>query len=123
MIELELNASQGPQVWGDGSYTHVIVEETEDTAPFSSPGAGFYVRDEGGENGPYPTLARALDQARALWGEVELAPAVRLRNDIELGRADEIGDFLLEYLATYGTAGIDAQALARRVFERIEELD
>lgn len=51
----------------------------------------------------------------------ERTPAQRLVEDIEHGRTHAIEGYLLEYLAEYGTEGIDAQALARRVFERIEE--
>lgn len=114
MIELEKIADD---VWSDQSQDHVIVEEQWTT---NVHGPGFYVRDEGGENGPYPTLTLALNQAQALWGEVTLAPANRLRRDID---HRDGGQFLLEYLATYGTVGIDAQALAQRVFARIEETD
>lgn len=52
---------------------------------------------------------------------MEQTPANRLRNDIETGPTHSIERYLLEYLAEYGTAGIDAQALAQRVFERLEE--
>lgn len=116
MIELD---KLHEDVWSDEDNWHVIARETEET--YHS--AGFYVRDEDGENGPYPTLTLALNQAQALWGEVTLAPANRLRANIDGGRGNEVGDFLLEYLATYGTVGVDAQALAQRVFARIEETD
>jgi len=50
-----------------------------------------------------------------------MTPAQRLVDDIENGRTHAIAGYLLEYLAHYGTEGIDAQALARRVIERYEE--
>lgn len=43
---------------------------------------------------------------------------VRLVGEIETGRIDEIGDFLLEHLAEWGPGDLDVGALARRVFER-----
>lgn len=113
MIELEKIEHD---LWSDKTNDHVIVED-------SYGGSVFYVRDENGDVGVATDLATALDLARAEWGEVELAPAVRLRDTIENGDENDAGHYLLEYLATYGTAGIDAQALAQRVFERIEELD
>lgn len=121
MIELERDESQDIEVWADGEFEHVIVQETVDTFRLGGPGPGWYVRDVDGEEGAFPTLERALVAARIRWVEVSLAPANRLRQEIAEGRADEVGNFLLEYLATYGPVGIDAQALARRVFERIEE--
>lgn len=122
-VELERDESgeHEGQVWHDVGFRHVIVEETADTARIDGDGPGFYVRDEESELGPFRTLAGAFAAAERQWGEVTLAPANRLRAEIEDGRTGEIGDFLLMYLAEYGTAGIDAQALAQRVFERIEE--
>lgn len=119
MIELSnvtaLDAPEGTELWSDEDNWHVIVLETEET--YRS--AGWYVRDENGERGPLDDFAQAFDAAQKAWGEVTLLPANRLRADIETGRADEVGHFLLEYLADYGAVGIDAQALAKRVFERI----
>jgi hypothetical protein len=43
---------------------------------------------------------------------------VRLAGEIETGRIDEIGDFLLEHLAEWGPGDLAVGALARRVFER-----
>lgn len=122
-VELERDESgeHEGQVWHDVDFRHVIVEETEDTARIDGPGPGFYVRDEDGESGPHATLTGALAAAERMWGEVTLAPANRLVVELADGRADEVGEFLLQYLAEYGTTGIDAQALAQRVFERIEE--
>lgn len=122
MIELE--RMEDPifegRVWTDAANEHVLVLETEDTYRYGSGGPGWYVRDENAERGPVRTFAEAFDIAEELWtDEVSLAPANRLRQEIEQGRADEIGHFLLEYLADYGTAGIDAKALATRVFERV----
>lgn len=52
----------------------------------------------------------------------ERAQAIaRLHDEIEDGRTGEIMDFLIEHLATYGTEGIDTRALARRIYERIED--
>jgi hypothetical protein len=121
MIELERDESQDIEVWGDVEFMHVIVRETAETFPHSSPGPGFYVRDEAGERGPFDTLEQAFVAAEKAWGEVTLAPANRLRRDLDIGRADEIGDFLLEYLAEYGAVGIDPQALAQQVFARAED--
>lgn len=45
----------------------------------------------------------------------------RLERDIEEGRVDEIGQFLLEHLANWGPEYVDVQRLANRVMERIEE--
>lgn len=50
-----------------------------------------------------------------------MTPAERIVHDVETGRLDEIGDSLLMHIADYGTEGIDVQALAQRVFERIDE--
>lgn len=123
MIELERDESQDTQVWADANFSHVIVEETEDTVRVDIPMApGFYVRDEDGAAGPWPTLDSALEAAHSQWGDaVALAPALRLERDVAVGRAGEVGDFLLEYLATYGAVGIDARELAQQVFARIEE--
>jgi hypothetical protein len=121
MIELERDESQDTQVWADEDFSHVIVEETEDTYRFGSGGPGFYLRDEDGEEGPFRDLADAFDGARFRWHEVELAPANRLRHNIEVEDECDAGNYLLEYLATYGAVGIDAKALATRAFERIEE--
>jgi hypothetical protein len=110
------------QVWSNDANTHVIVEETEETYRFDSAGPGWYWRDEDGESNRFDTLDAALQDARRQWGEIALGPAMRLSRNIAEGRADEVGHFLLEYLAEYGAAGIDAQALANRVFARIEEV-
>jgi hypothetical protein len=45
----------------------------------------------------------------------------RLIDEIETGRVDEIGHFLLEHLADWGPGNLDVGQLARRVFERIEQ--
>lgn len=116
MIELEKTDNIDPTdfygtLWTDESNEHVIAEE----------GGLFYVRDENGSSGGFGTFDEAFADAVDLWTDVTLAPANRLRVDIELGRTDEIGHFLLEYLATYGAVGIDVQALANRVFVRTEE--
>lgn len=116
MIELERHDENDPTgfygvLWTDESNTHVIVEE----------GAHLWVRDESGDVGVANELGTALELARAEWGEVTLAPARRLRDDIELGRSHAVADFLLEYLAEYGAVGIDVKALAQTVLERQEE--
>lgn len=116
MIELERRQHNDPTgfygaFWTDEANEHVIAEE----------GGQYWVRDENGDVGVANDLATAFDLATAEWGEVALADANRLRRNVEEGRSGEVDYFLLEYLAAYGTAGIDAQALARRVFERIEE--
>jgi hypothetical protein len=49
------------------------------------------------------------------------AAEARLIDEIEIGRAGEIGDFLLEHLANWGPGNLDVGRLARRVFERIED--
>lgn len=120
MIELDRDDSQDIQVWADSDFSHVIVQETEETYRFGSGGPGWYVRDEDGEHGPFNTFEQALFAADDLWLEISLAPANRLRRDIEIGRTDEIGHFLLDYLAAYGAVGIDPQELAAQVFARIE---
>jgi hypothetical protein len=51
----------------------------------------------------------------------DMSPAERVEWEVKNGRLDEIGDMLLMHLAHYGTDGIDAQALAQRVWERIDE--
>lgn len=115
MIELERDDDN---FWSDKHGLHVIVrvQRSIDDRP------GFYVRDyNGGERGPFVDLTDALTVAEAAWGEVTLAPANRLRRDIEDGDEDDGMQWLVEYLAEYGTAGINAQALAQRVFERLEE--
>lgn len=120
MIELERDESQDIEVWADSDFSHVIVHETED-APHGYGPAGWYVRDENVKEGPFRTLEVALYAALAQWGSaVTLAPANRLRAAIDVEDENDVGTYLLEYLATYGTAGIDAQTLARRVFERLE---
>jgi len=53
--------------------------------------------------------------------DTQAAAESRLIDEIETGRVDEIGDFLLEHLAEYGPGDLDVGALARRVFERINE--
>jgi hypothetical protein len=120
MIELERDESQDIQVWADKDFVHVIVQETEETVRIGF-APGWYVRDEGGEMGAFEDFALALGVAGDTWGEVTLAPASRLRDAVEVEDENDVGNYLLEYLAKYGTAGIDAQALAKRVFERIEE--
>jgi hypothetical protein len=120
MIELQRDESQDIRVWADSDFSHVIVEEAEETYRYGSGGPGWYVRDENGERGPSRTFAEAFDIAEELWDdEVSLAPANRLRRDIADGRADEVGHFLLEYLADHGAVGIDVQALAQQVFARV----
>lgn len=116
MIELEKVYGDDPatdrgELWSNAEQTHVISKED----------GRWYVRDEHGDLGSYPTLAAAFEylQVSQVWGEVTLAPANRLCRDIADGRADEAGHFLLEYLADYGAVGIDVQALAKQVFERI----
>lgn len=115
MIELEKIAED---MWSDEPNTHVIVHEGWDY-PGHAP--GFYVRDEDGDVGIRPTFDEAFELAQAEWGEVTLAPANRLARNIAEGRADEVGHFLLEYLADHGAVGIDVQALATLVFARVEE--
>jgi hypothetical protein len=121
MIELERDGSQDIQVWADSDYSHVIVQETEDTYRFDSGGPGWYVRDENGELGPFNTFEQALFAADDRWLEISLAPANRLRRDIAEGRAHSVAQYLLEYLAEYGAVGIDVQALANLVLTRLEE--
>jgi hypothetical protein len=123
MIELEKvdDPHFEGQVWSDKSEMHVIVQETENTYRHGS-SPGWYVRDENGESGPHGSLAEALSGSQWAWQtEVTLAPANRLRDAVEVEDENDVGTYLLEYLAAYGTAGIDAQALAKRVSERIEE--
>jgi hypothetical protein len=114
MIELERAYVDEPEtdrgeLWSNPEQTHVISKED----------GQYWVRDEAGERGAFDDFAQAFAAAEKAWGEVTLAPANRLRRDIAEGRADEIGHFLLEYLADYGAVGIDVQALARQVFERV----
>jgi len=116
MIELKREQHDDPTgfygvLWTDESNEHVIAQE----------GGLFYVRDENGSSGAWSTFDEAFADALDLWTEVSLAPANQVAVDIELGRADEVGDFLLEYLAEYGAVGIDVQRLARRVFDRVEQ--
>ena len=122
MIELSRDDSpeQYSEVWADADLSHVIVHETEAFDRGVSGEPGWYVRDEDGEEGPFPTLDLALEAAHLRWGGVSLAPANRLRRDIEDGDENDGMRWLVEYLATYGTADIDAQELARRVSERLE---
>lgn len=117
MIELEREQHDDPTgfygvLWTDEANEHVIAEED----------GRFYVRDESGTLGAFSTLAKAVDYVNdpEVWGEVTLAPANWLRVEIERCRPGEIGRFVLEYLAEYGTAGIDPQALARRASERVK---
>jgi hypothetical protein len=118
MIELERDESQDIQVWADADFRHVIVQEPGTTlVEYLAP--GWYVRDEGGEYGPYGDLAEALVAAQGIW-DVTLAPANRLRRDIEDGDENDGMQHLTEYLAEHGTVGIDPQALAQRIFERLE---
>lgn len=116
MIELELTDRD---LWSDTEGLHVIIHQ--DWTTYEGLGPGWFVRDENRELGPYAELAHAFTASELIWGEVSLAPANRLRDEIENGDECDAGNYLLEYLATYGTAGIDAQALAARVFARIEE--
>lgn len=118
MIELDLVYGDEPEtdrgeLWSNTEQTHVISEED----------GRFHIRDEAGDLGSYPTLADAFDYLMdsQVWGEVTLAPANRLRHNIDVEDECDGMQYLTQYLATYGTAGIDAQALARRVFERLEE--
>ena len=104
-----------PDMWTDEANTHVIVHEWWE---HSQHAPGFYVRDEDGERGPFRSFAEAFNAAEMLWapvGDVELGPARRLRRDVAEGRADEVGHFLLEYLAEYGAVGIDVKDLAENV--------
>jgi hypothetical protein len=41
----------------------------------------------------------------------------RVVHEIETGRPDEIGQFLLKHLAEWGPGSLDVGALARRVLE------
>lgn len=121
MIELDQveNHEDGDvELWADAEYRHVIVCEDWE---HSLHAPGWYVRDEHIELGAFGTFGEALAVARKAWGEVALAPANRLRAAVEVEDENDVGTYLLEYLATYGTVGIDAQALAVRVFERIAE--
>jgi hypothetical protein len=125
MIELQRDENpddpegQDVELWHDVEYRHVIVREDWE---HSLHAPGWYVRDEHIELGAFGTFGEALAVAQAAWGtEVTLAPANRLRAAVEVEDENDVGTYLLEYLATYGTVGIDAQALAVRVFERIEE--
>jgi hypothetical protein len=93
------------ELWQDADQSHVISRE----------GDGWYVRDETGEHGRYSTFGLALEFARFVWGPVELGPARRLRRNVAEGRADEVAQFLLEYLAEYGAVGIDVRDLAENV--------
>ena len=45
----------------------------------------------------------------------------RLIDEIETGRVDEIGQFLLEHLARYGPGDLDIQDLAIRILDRVDE--
>jgi hypothetical protein len=45
----------------------------------------------------------------------------RVVHEVETGRLDEIGQFLLEHLAIWGPGSLDVGALARRVLERGDE--
>lgn len=114
MIELERVYADEPEtdrgeLWSNAEQTHVLSKEDEQ----------YWVRDENGDVGVANDLAKALELAQAEWGEVTLAPANRLAQNIAEGRAGEVGHFLLEYLADFGAVGIDVQALAQQVFERI----
>jgi hypothetical protein len=51
----------------------------------------------------------------------DMTPAERIEWTVENGRMDEIGDLLLQYIADYGVDDIDAQGLARRVWDRMNE--
>lgn len=114
MIELERLADD---MWSDEPNAHVIVHE-DWSHSLHQP--GFYVRDEDGDVGVATDFAGALLLARAAWGEVTLAPANRLARDIADGRADEVGQFLIEYLAEHGAVGIDAHSLANLVLAKQE---
>jgi hypothetical protein len=124
MIELDRvenqYGEQDVELWADNEYLHVIVHE--DWAN-ESHGSGWYVRDESGELGVYPSLGDAFDYLRTsqVWGEVTLAPARRLIADMTYEDETDAGRYLLEYLATYGAVGIDPQALAKLAFARLEE--
>lgn len=123
MIELE--RIEDPifegRTWTDAANEHVIVHETERFYRGVNGEPGWYVRDVEGEHDRFDTFAQAFDYVNdpEVWGEVTLAPANRLRRDIAEGRADEVGHFLLEYLADFGAVGIDAQELAQQVFARV----
>lgn len=98
------------ELWSDETNEHVISQE----------GGRWFVRDEEGGSQGWDTFAQAFADAQDLWLDVvTLEPANRLRRVIAEGRADEVGHFLLEYLADYGAVGIDVQALAQQVFQRV----
>lgn len=121
MIELDRvenqHGEQDVELWADSEYLHVIVREDWE---HSLHAPGWYVRDEDAEEGSFDTFGEAFETAERMWGEVTLAPARRLLVDIAEGRADEVGQSLLEYLAAYGAVGIDVQALAEQVCARQE---
>lgn len=122
MIELERDESQDIQVWADADFSHVIVQETEDTVRVDIPmEPGWYVRDEDGESGPFLLFVDALDGAADRGWDVTLGPANRLVRDMTNGDETDAGPFLVQYLATYGPVGIDVQALANLALTRLEE--
>jgi len=114
MIELELVFDEDPaadrgQLWSNTEQTHVISKED----------AQYWVRDENGNVGVANDLSTALDLAQAEWGDVTLAPANQLVRDMKANRYDA-ARFLVEYLADYGAAGIDVQALANLALDGVE---
>jgi hypothetical protein len=116
MIILERVTSEDfpGQVWTDESNTHVIVEEVG-PAPHGYGDAGFYVRDAVASSVAYATFDEAFAAAQSVWGPVALGPALRLERDVAQGRAGDVAQYLLEYLAEYGAAGIDVRDLAENV--------
>lgn len=97
-------------LWASADRAHVISEED----------GRYWVRDESGALGDFPTFSSAFEHAEMVWGAT-LAPANRLARDVAEGRPDEVGQFLIEYLAEYGAVGIDVRALANLVLARIED--
>lgn len=56
--------------------------------------------------------------------DAERTAAVQaLLGQLQTGRVDEIGDFLLQHLADHGPDGFDVQVAAELVFDRIENDD
>jgi hypothetical protein len=125
MIILErVTGSDWPGVtWTDDVNAHVIVLETDETVRVDilmEP--GWYLRDEDGETGPWPSLDDALTEAEFQWGDaVALGPCARLVRDLHDARPGE-GALrqLVEHLADYGPGGIDVQALAELVLRKEE---
>jgi hypothetical protein len=116
MIELErvyTNESETDygELWSNAEQTHVISKED----------GQYWIRDENGDVGVANDLAKAFDLAQAEWGDVSLAPANRLARNLAEEDENDGMQYLTEYLAQYGTVGIDAQALANLLLTRLEE--